>query len=107
MYVARESRPGCGPTCRLTRLVTVAQVGQRNASERHLDKRRAIMAQGPADSVKLHRQAAGPLQLHSAFSVIRVNLMGPPHEGARSWHRAKPTRQSSVLMSLPFSLIQT
>ena len=48
----------------LTRLVAVAQVGERNAGERHLDEGRALVAQGPADSVKLHCQAAGPLQLY-------------------------------------------
>ena len=47
----------------LTRLVPVAQVGEGDAGERHLDEGRALVAQGPGDAIKLHHQAAGALQL--------------------------------------------
>ena len=53
-----------------TRLVAVAQVGERDAGQRHLDEGCALMAQRPADSVKLHRQAAGPLQLRSTHMPV-------------------------------------
>ena len=49
----------------LTRLVPVAQVGEGDARERHLNEGRALVAQGPRDAVELHHQAAGALQLWS------------------------------------------
>ena len=63
-----------------TRLVPVAQVGEGDARERHLDEGRALVAQGPRDAVKLHHQTAGTLQLRIKIKLSAARPRRPAAE---------------------------